>query len=63
MTSWNNWEIELFCMKCDHEFVVTGKRLSQSSEVPCPACGEIVGVAVWDWHSQWAWFAKRLGWK
>ena len=63
MTSFSEWEIEVFCPRCGEEWIVKGKRLTQSPEMPCPACGEIARVDVWSYHAQWARLAKMLGWK
>jgi hypothetical protein len=63
MTSFNEWEIPLFCPECGVEWYVKGKRLVKDRDVPCPACKAIVRVDVWDWHSQWARLARRFGWK
>jgi len=58
--TFEKFEIGLFCPSCGAEFVVLGKRLSQSRDVPCPACAEIVRVDVWSWHAQFMRFKKML---
>jgi|GEM_PF-2300107 len=59
--TFDEYEIELFCPACDEQFVVTGKQLVQSPDVPCPACCETFRVDVWGYHAQWARMRKLLG--
>lgn len=59
--TFNEYEIELFCPECDEEFIVLGKQLLKSADVPCPACKQTFRVDVWDFHAQWARIRKLLG--
>lgn len=63
MPTWAEWEMEIFCTECDAEWIVTGKELSASRDVPCPDCGAVMCIDIWDRHRNWAFMAKLLGWK
>lgn len=58
--TFDEFEIGLVCPTCGEPFDVTGKRLTQSRDVPCPACGEVTRVDVWGFHAQWARMRKLL---
>lgn len=60
-TEFSEYEIALFCDACGKKFVVTGKELTQSPEVTCPACTKVMRVDVWGFHAQWARMRKLLG--
>ena len=59
--TFDEYEIDLFCPECDEEFMVLGKQLARSADVPCPACSATFRVDVWAFHAQWARMRKLLG--